>query len=67
MSISKELMETAQLVAVKAAVDSVAGVAKEMLTQQLKAMGIEAEIEIHINTVAVNLETMKSASARRKR
>lgn len=67
MSISKELMETAQLAAVKAAVDSVAGVAKEMLTQQLKAMGIEAEIEIRINTVAVNLETMKSASARRKR
>lgn len=67
MSVSKELMETAQLVAVKAAVDSVAGVAKEMLTQQLKAMGIEAEIEIRINTVSVNLETMKSASARRKR
>lgn len=67
MTVSKELMETAQLVAVKAAVDSVAGVAKEMLTQQLKAMGIEAEIEIRINTVSVNLETMKSASARRKR
>lgn len=67
MSVSKELRETAQLMAVKAAVDSVAGVAKEMLTQQLKAMGIEAEIEIRINTVSVNLETMKSASARRKR
>lgn len=66
MSISKELMETAQLVAVKAAVDSVAGVAKEMLTQQLKAMGIEAEIEIRINTVSVNLETRKNASRRRR-
>ena len=66
MNINEILMEKAQLMVVKAAVDSLASVAKEMLTQQLEEMGIEAEIEININTVSVNLETLKNASKRRR-
>lgn len=64
--INKAIMETAQLAIVKAAVDTVANTAKELLTQQLKAMGIEAEIEINVNTISVNLDTLKSAGKRRK-
>ena len=54
------IAEQFQLMAIKAATEAISNPMKEMIKAQLEQIGIEADVQIDVKVLSVNLDTFKN-------